>query len=317
MRQKHKLFFLMTLLAVGQVSLAQTGVEAGSFTQWDVGARALGLSGAYTALADDSAAVYWNPAGVALIESPHAGLTIGYRPGRGTPFQCALVTSSWELRPLGTVFLGSGVVYRPVEGMGVDGDVVPQCRSLSLASLAINLSTYSRNFDVVSLGATLKRYSCFSGEVKGAGLGVDFGVIARRRFEWGTFLLGITYRDIGGARIDWRDAQGKVWDLVPWTNTWDFGLELADAKLRLVWGLRAVGGMRQSDRLHAGLEMDLTDELLLRLGLGYSVGSGFSVSAGVGVSSKNVRVDYAIVPHLTLGPIHVLSFELSWPSDEH
>jgi len=263
-----------------------------------------------------SAAIYWNPAGVALIVGPHAGVTIGYRPGRGTPFQCALVTSSWELRPLGTVFLGSGVVYQPVEGMGVDGGVAPQYRSLSLASLAINLSTYSRNFDVVSLGATLKRYSCSLGEVKGAGLGVDFGVIARRGFEWGTFLLGISYRDIGGARIHWWDAQRKVSDLVPWTNTWDFGLELADGQLRLVWGLRAVAGMRQSDRFHAGLETDLTDELLLRLGLGYSASSGFSVSAGVGVSSEDVRVDYAIVPHLTLGPIHVLSFELSWPSDE-
>ena len=34
-----------------------------------VGARAMGMSGAFTAVADDASAAYWNPAGLAQLES--------------------------------------------------------------------------------------------------------------------------------------------------------------------------------------------------------------------------------------------------------
>ena len=35
-----------------------------------VGARAMGLSGAFTAVADDASAAYWNPAGLAQLDAP-------------------------------------------------------------------------------------------------------------------------------------------------------------------------------------------------------------------------------------------------------
>lgn len=44
-------------------------------TNMGVGARAVGMGGAYTAIADDVYAPYWNPAGV--IQTPHAGFTFG------------------------------------------------------------------------------------------------------------------------------------------------------------------------------------------------------------------------------------------------
>lgn len=39
-----------------------------AFLKMDVGARAVGLGGAYTALADDVTAIYWNPAGLAQLD---------------------------------------------------------------------------------------------------------------------------------------------------------------------------------------------------------------------------------------------------------
>jgi len=55
---------------------AVIGKYAGEFMAIGVGGRALGLGGAYTALAGDATAGYWNPAGLASFEAGH-GLQIG------------------------------------------------------------------------------------------------------------------------------------------------------------------------------------------------------------------------------------------------
>lgn len=63
------------------------GTAAANFLNLGIGARAEAMGGAFTALADDGAALYWNPAGLSQIEdthivatySPHfQGITTGY-----------------------------------------------------------------------------------------------------------------------------------------------------------------------------------------------------------------------------------------------
>jgi tetratricopeptide (TPR) repeat protein len=46
-------------------AMAQSGGQPGAFLQFGVGARALGMGGAFYAVADDATAAYWNPAGLA------------------------------------------------------------------------------------------------------------------------------------------------------------------------------------------------------------------------------------------------------------
>ena len=52
----------------GSFSSSAQGTTAAEFLQLGVGGRAMGLSGAYTAVADDAGALYWNPAGLAGVE---------------------------------------------------------------------------------------------------------------------------------------------------------------------------------------------------------------------------------------------------------
>ena len=70
MRQRN--FFLLGIVYMLTISLpgsskAQEGIGGvpGAYMYMGVGARALGLGGAYTSIADDATAVYWNPAGLA------------------------------------------------------------------------------------------------------------------------------------------------------------------------------------------------------------------------------------------------------------
>ena len=65
-RQNLIILTLSTLL-VGQ---SNVGTTAASFLDIGIGARSLSMGGAFTAVANDATALYWNPAGIANIQRP-------------------------------------------------------------------------------------------------------------------------------------------------------------------------------------------------------------------------------------------------------
>lgn len=64
-------FILLLVTLLGRISVAQSnsGRTAADFLTIDVGARAAAMGGAYTALSEGAVSAYWNPAGLATIES--------------------------------------------------------------------------------------------------------------------------------------------------------------------------------------------------------------------------------------------------------
>jgi hypothetical protein len=59
---------LLSCSAIGQVT--KVGTTAATFLSIPVGARALGMGGAFVAVANDASAMYWNPGGLAAL--PHS-----------------------------------------------------------------------------------------------------------------------------------------------------------------------------------------------------------------------------------------------------
>ncbi len=62
-----------TLIAGDAVAQGNAG-QAGEFLRWGIGAKALGMGRAFTSIADDASAMYWNPAGMTAL--PRIGGTM-------------------------------------------------------------------------------------------------------------------------------------------------------------------------------------------------------------------------------------------------
>ncbi|RPH91960.1 MAG: hypothetical protein EHM72_18130, partial [Calditrichaeota bacterium] len=60
------LAFLMTTALFSQ-NVTKVGTTAAGFLNIDVGARAIGMGGAYESVSDDAMSMYWNAAGIARI----------------------------------------------------------------------------------------------------------------------------------------------------------------------------------------------------------------------------------------------------------
>src|SRR5262245_32095417 len=72
MTMRIRIAGLVLLLPIIVASPAGATRLAGEFMALGAGARALGMGGAFGAVADDASAVYWNPAGIAGIEKRQA-----------------------------------------------------------------------------------------------------------------------------------------------------------------------------------------------------------------------------------------------------
>ncbi len=59
----HPILFFFLLTSLGY-SVDKTGTTAAKFLSTNIGSKAVGMGGAFTALANDGSAMYWNPAGI-------------------------------------------------------------------------------------------------------------------------------------------------------------------------------------------------------------------------------------------------------------
>lgn len=99
---------LVLLMWAGAVHTAHAGVDFdylhGSDLGIGIGARAISMSGAFTALADDGSAVFWNPAGLAQLTANQVFLSGDYPGGfssAGITFQPALEMGTGRRLTLG------------------------------------------------------------------------------------------------------------------------------------------------------------------------------------------------------------------------
>jgi hypothetical protein len=150
------------------------GTTADEFLLLAPSARGTSLGGAFSALATDVSAVYYNPAGLSQME--HAGImasTMNYVAGTKYAWAAVGFPMSGGSRAIGVSVSNFGFSNQPVytveDPTGISGEVY------SVSQTAVGL-TYSQQFsDRFSAGLTAKLISDQLGRTTGNAFAVDFG----------------------------------------------------------------------------------------------------------------------------------------------
>ena len=162
------------VVAQGTVDNTAYGSTSAEFLLLGAGARGAALGGSYAALANDITALYWNPAGVALIERPGMSASVmNYVADTRYAWVGLAFPMSGGQRAIGihgaTFGFGDQPVYTVADPTGASGE------TYSVAQTYVGV-TYAQNFsDRFSAGVTGKVISDQLGRTSGSGFALDFG----------------------------------------------------------------------------------------------------------------------------------------------
>lgn len=291
---------MRTLTLAALLALASQGswaAETASFLDIGVGARALGMGGAYTALGDDAHALYWNPAGLSRAEKREFAVSHAemFESTRHDFLAYAHPTSQ------GTFAAGLSYLSQPkVEGRDSSGRPTAGFNA-SDAAVAFG---YAHKLDIVDLGASLKYLRSHIGSTEAQGVAVDLG--AKR--ELGSLTVGAALRNLGPG-LKFADQRN------------DLPLRLAlGAAYKFSGGhaaaVEAVNGPRGAGTdVSLGGEYQAVKNIYLRGGFttqtAVTGGSGFDAARGLtlGLGYRDGRwsLDYAVLPSGELGRSHRFS----------
>jgi hypothetical protein len=212
MQSKLSLCVVIAVTMLSQLGAQdKVGTTAANFLNVPIGGKAISLGGAYTAVADDATALFWNPGGVARSgrNDIYTSLTSYFIDARHTWFGAQYMLSSADAIGISLNSLGYGdwekvtTVENP-EGTG---------EYWQASDLALAL-TYSRNMtDRFSIGGTVKYIHQQIYNESASTVAIDLGLLFITQFNG--LQIGASIRNFGGSmEMRGRDLLTQV-DLDP------------------------------------------------------------------------------------------------------
>jgi len=273
------------------------GTAAGAFLKIGVGAKSVAMGEASTAVANDASAIYWNPAAVSKLSQKEISLMhnvwlaginhdfLGYvHPFSRFNFGIAVILLTMEPIPLTTM----ETTWLTTENFTANSNAV--------------LLNFSRKEKYFLWGLNLKFVQEKIYNYSASAYAVDLGAL----YYWQKFGLdlGLSVRNVG--------TQMKfIEESDPLPLEVRLGASHYLLKKKLMIGFDISQPIDNKTGLHLGLQYQLVNFLLLRLGYKYKFGGndieGTGLSAGIGVNWKMLSFDYAFVPFGTLGDTHRIS----------
>ncbi|UCF78742.1 MAG: tetratricopeptide repeat protein [Candidatus Eiseniibacteriota bacterium] len=282
---------LIVVLGVFFLTVFVPQGATGTSEQVPIGARAMSMGGAFSAVASDGTALFWNPAGLAQITyqeitAAHANL---YDSGIKDNYAAFVL-------PLSRGHVVAGDWYHS----GFDDD------ELAFGENRFDLSYGFKVTPSVSLGLTgklLTRGTDLDGVTvrDGKGVGMDLGILASPLSK---LRLGLVAQDLFDTKLNYSGDDGSA---VAYPRNVRFGASYT-------FGDRATIAADIDDRYHLGGEFWVLDQIALRAGMEddrrgseraiYSFGTGLKVGV--------FRVDYAYVDHPVLGSTNHFTLSMAF-----
>ncbi len=306
MKISKKIIFV--LFVIQSASAQQIAKYAGEFLSIGVGGRALGLGGAYAALANDASAAYWNPAALARINYPEFMLMHDERFGGMVNYDFGAVAI-----PYGTdVTLGVSVMR-----LGVDG--IPDSRNALIdrnqngildstdfvdpskvtyfnsADWALYFTYSKRVSDNLTYGINLKILRRGLEVASATGIGFDVGVLYSPKENW---FVAANVQDVTTTLVAWSTGTNELISPTLKLGTAYF-IDLFHGRFAPTIDVDVRFENRQFASIahlglisfdpHVGLEFDYKNTAALRIG--YS--DVKQLTLGAGLHLRKLDIDYS------------------------
>lgn len=326
------LFCQSAMAGIG--GLSKSGTTAAQFLKIQVGARAIGMGGAYVALSNDAMAAYWNPAG---LTEPGSTGTVSFVHTNwlaDTYFNFASIT--FHAGSFGT--LGLSFTSLGMSDMEVRTEFEPEGTGefFSALDMSIGLSYAKSLTDRFSLGLTAKYIHQQIWHMTASTIAFDIGLLFRTDFDWLTLGISIanfgpklqyagkdvfinydyTANEFGDSENIFANLQTDSWDL---PLLFRFGLAfeiLNDEHNQLLATIEARHPNDNSENISLGAEYGFMQRFFLRGGYqalfekdsekGLTAGAGFIYYLN---SSTKLIVDYAFAEWNRLNNVHHFSIQ--------
>lgn len=305
-------FFLACLAIPSEVcAQAKVGTTGAQFLELGVSARAMGMAEAYTAVADDISAVYYNPAGLVYMYGREATFTYISMPADISYYFGAI---GFPLEAIGGVLGFSAYTLTSGDMVETDYNTFdPQAgtgRIFSYDDFAFAVSYGRYLTDRFSLGLSVKYIGEFTHDYSASGWSADIGTNYDTGFR--NFTIAMVITNFGP---DLR----MIADDYPLPINFKFGasINVVDGDDHIL--TFAAEGSHPSDNLekyNAGLEYNFKDFVVLRGGgrFNYDV-DGFTAGGGIRVpfgEESDLRFDYAYQDFGILTEVHRFSMSIAF-----
>lgn len=289
-------------LALAAVLLLFGGGASANFLEVETGARAMGMGGAFVAVADDVTALHWNPAGLASFEgfqlfgmrtsvysvdgisedAVFAGYGMG-RHGFGLGWMRTGAEHIYDLYDEDTIVAGYGL-KTPVDGLA--------------AGAAI------KRFSIDAPGYDYYNDPAFNTDGD-SDMAVDIGLL----YDVGKWRFGATARNLGEPElqlIETTDSPDPIRAEYRIGGSYVFrDVMLMAAEIRMPTNVPEYYENRVE--INLGTEIWFYDAFALRAGLNRD-----RITAGLGLKTKPIRIDVALLSERRIGSLYRLSAIFTW-----
>ena len=288
-------------LCYGAFSKDDAGTSGAQFLKLGAGGRASALGNSYAAVADDSTAVYWNPAGINNVKNVSVCVS------HNIMFESIFYDWVSGVKKFGFGTVGIGVQYLSYGSIVERDDTGLELGSFKPNDIAISLS-YGRKISDLLVGINAKY---ISSKIKDSATAFATDIGGMYKFDGDKVTLGLALQNIG-TKMKFEDEEEKL----------PMNVKLGGAyNIRKNWFVAVDVNAPSDDEINIGAGTEyayrLNKEINISGRAGYSTalrdtGGLNGLTAGLGAGYSGYALDYAFVPFGDLGQTHRISLGIKF-----
>jgi hypothetical protein len=303
---KLKYIILLLIVILGRTAWTQdaastAGTSSILLLRFGPNPRVAGLSEAFTAVVDDETALFYNPAGLANINSGMVSLN---HTEWFEDIRIDNIAFGYEIsRDIG---IGAGLIHMWMPGIEGTNSQGQSIGSIDVSSSIVNLGMSYKFNSAFSAGLGVKYFQDKLAENSASGVGFDVGFLLK------TFIsglsTGLSIQNIGG-KISYDIEKQKI----PLTLRGGLAYKIYSSNILI--SLDVVKSIDTDVNIHFGAEYVFRNQFSIRIGNRFDQTEMFTPSFGAGFHfNQQYNLYYAFANYANLGGTHRMGFTFYFKS---